>query len=65
MIAVLEKAGHTVVYLTPDQTRHGAVDTRAEAKACTELFRASHDPIDGVIVTLPNFAHERNRRGGL
>src|ERR1041385_939031 len=59
MIAVLEKAGHSVVCLTPEQSRHGAVETRAEAKACADLFRSNRDAIDGVIVTLPNFGDER------
>jgi L-fucose isomerase-like protein len=59
MITVLHKAGHDVVCLTPEQSKHGAVETRADAKACAELFRASRDSIDGVIVTLPNFGDER------
>src|SRR5205823_5099577 len=59
MVAALERAGHQVICLTPEQTRHGAVETRAEAKQCADLFQASRDRIDGVIVTLPNFGDER------
>jgi L-fucose isomerase-like protein len=59
MIAVLEKAGYGVVCLTPEQSKHGAVETRAEARRCADLFRANRDRIDGVIVTLPNFGDER------
>jgi L-fucose isomerase-like protein len=59
MIAVLEKAGHAVVCLAPEQTKHGAVETRGEARACADLFRASRERIDGIIVTLPNFGDER------
>src|ERR1051325_4769952 len=59
IIAVLEKAGHSAVCLTPQQTKFGAVETRAEAKACADLFRATRDTIDGIIVTLPNFGDER------
>src|SRR5437588_12273780 len=59
MVAALERAGHQVICLTPEQTRHGAVETRAEAKQCADLFQASRDKIDGIIVTLPNFGDER------
>ena len=59
MIAALERAGHSVVCLTPEQTKHGAVETRAEARACADLFRAHRDRIDGIVVTLPNFGDER------
>ena len=59
MIAALEKAGYGVVCLTPEETKHGAVETRAEAQPCADLFRASRDKIDGIIVTLPNFGDER------
>src|SRR5262252_9058656 len=59
MIAALERAGHQVVCLTPEQTKYGAVETRAEARACADLFRAQRDRIDGIVVTLPNFGDER------
>src|SRR5258707_14256409 len=59
MIAVLEKAGHAVVAVGAEETKHGAVETRAEATRCAELFRKSAGKIDGVIVTLPNFGDER------
>jgi L-fucose isomerase-like protein len=59
MIAALERAGHQVVCLTPDQTKYGAVETRAEARACADLFKANRDRISGIIVTLPNFGDER------
>ena len=47
------------VVLDPSQSKHGAVETRDEAKRCAELFRAQGGKIDGVIVTLPNFGDER------
>ena len=34
MIRVLEAAGYGVIALTPDQSKYGAVETRAEARAC-------------------------------
>jgi L-fucose isomerase-like protein len=59
MIAVLKAAGYEVVCPSAEQTKYGAVETRAEAKQCAELFRAAAGKIDGVIITLPNFGEER------
>ena len=59
MIAVLESAGIRAITPGPDQTKHGAVETHAEARLCADLFKAHRDEIDGVLVTLPNFGDER------
>ncbi|MCL6545080.1 MAG: L-fucose/L-arabinose isomerase family protein [Bryobacteraceae bacterium] len=59
MIAVLTAAGHGVVCPSEQDTKFGAVETRAEAVKCAEIFRAARDRIDGIIVTLPNFGDER------
>src|SRR5229473_8267512 len=59
MIRVLEAAGMGVVVLTPEQSKHGAVETREESHRCAELFQRNRDRIDGIIVTLPNFGEER------
>jgi L-fucose isomerase-like protein len=59
IIAAIAKAGHQAVCLTPEQSKHGAVETRAEARACADLFKARRDEIAGIIVTLPNFGEER------
>jgi|SRR5579875_234874 len=59
MIGVLESAGIEVIALTPEQSKHGAVETYEEAKRCAELFRRHSENIDGIIVTLPNFGDER------
>jgi L-fucose isomerase-like protein len=58
MTARLAKAGYDVVVLTPGDTTHGAVQTRADAKKCAALFRENRERIAGVIVTLPNFGDE-------
>jgi L-fucose isomerase-like protein len=58
-IEVLKKAGMGVVVLGPEDSKHGAVETRDEAKKCAALFKANKESIDGVIVTLPNFGDER------
>jgi L-fucose isomerase-like protein len=59
MIAVLEAAGYEVVCPTPEQTTHGAVQSREDAKKCAELFRRSAGSISGVILSLPNFGEEK------
>ena len=59
MLAAIEKSGHNVVAVSPEETKFGAVETRAEAVRCAELFQRHRAQIDGVIVTLPNFGDER------
>src|SRR5271157_3508689 len=59
MIAAIQKAGHDVVAVGPEETKHGAVESRAEASHLAELFRKHGETIDGIIVTLPNFGDER------
>jgi len=59
IIRVLDAAGYGVVVLSPEETKHGAVEARAEARKCAELFAKNRDLIDGIIVTLPNFGDER------
>jgi L-fucose isomerase-like protein len=59
VLEVLAQEGFEAVALDPESTAHGAVETLADARACADLFRARHDAIDGVVVTLPNFGDER------
>ena len=59
MIAAIEKAGHDVVPVGPEETKHGAVESRAESSHLAELFRKHSGKIDGIIITLPNFGDER------
>jgi len=59
VIAVLKNAGYDVVALGPQDSKHGAVETREEAKKCSALFRENREKIDGIIVTLPNFGDEK------
>jgi L-fucose isomerase-like protein len=59
MIKAVENAGYEAVALGPDDSKHGAVETRAEAARCADLFKKHRDSISGVIVTLPNFGDER------
>jgi L-fucose isomerase-like protein len=59
MIRVLESAGYGVVAVGAEETKYGAIESRAEARRCADLFSKNRDRIDGVIVTLPNFGDER------
>ena len=59
MLAALSQAGHEAIALTPEDSKFGAVETRAEATRCADLFKKHRDRIDGIIVTLPNFGDER------
>jgi L-fucose isomerase-like protein len=59
MIGAIQKAGHQVVAVGPEETKHGAIETRPEAARLADLFGANRDKIDGVIITLPNFGDER------
>ena len=59
MIRVLEAAGVRVIVCSPEQTKYGAVETRAESRICADLFKKHRDEIDGIVITLPNFGEER------
>ncbi len=59
MVAAIEKAGHRVVVTSLEETRNGAIESRAEAARCADLFRRNSDKIDGIVITLPNFGDER------
>ncbi len=59
IIQALTAAGIEPLVLGPQDSKYGAVETRAESRKCADLFRANRDRIDGVIVTLPNFGEER------
>jgi L-fucose isomerase-like protein len=60
ILGALERAGMRAIALTPEESKYGAVETRAEALRCADLFRKHANEIDGIIVTLPNFGEERS-----
>ena len=43
IIAALKAAGHKAIVLSPEESKYGAVETRAEAKACAELFQKNRE----------------------
>lgn len=58
IIDILKKQGIDVVIVPQKATRYGAVESLAEIKKCTQLFRANKDKIDGILISLPNFGDE-------
>lgn len=59
LTGLFEQAGITPIWLTPQQTKLGGVETYADARQCADLFRKHRDAIDGVLVCLPNFGDEK------
>ncbi len=59
MLEACKAEGFGTIVLGTRDARHGAVESRDEAKACAELFRKNAHRIAGIIVTLPNFGDER------
>jgi L-fucose isomerase-like protein len=59
IMRALAKAGVDCVVMSPEESKHGAVETHEEAKRCAALFQKNRDRLDGVIVSLPNFGDER------
>lgn len=59
LLTVLERAGVETVALSPEQTKLGGVETRAEAECWARMARARREEIDGVLVCLPNFGDEQ------
>src|SRR2546429_3266946 len=55
----LESAGVKVVAFSEAESKFGAVETREEARRCADLFKQHREAIDGIVVTLRNFADER------
>jgi L-fucose isomerase-like protein len=47
------------VWLTPEETKLGAVETWLDAQRCGTLLRNNRERIDGILVCLPNFGDEK------
>ena len=58
MEAQLKRLGYDHVILPAEATKHGAIESRADAQKCAKLFQSRREEIDGVIVVLPNFGDE-------
>lgn len=58
LLSCLQKWGHQVIALSPEETKMGETMTYDEAARCAALFRRNADRIDGIIICLPNFGEE-------
>jgi L-fucose isomerase-like protein len=47
------------VWLTPADSKLGAVETWTDAQKCGELLRRNRERLDGILVCLPNFGDEK------
>lgn len=47
------------VWLSPQESKLGGVETWTDAQKCGELFRHNRERIDGILVCLPNFGDEK------
>ncbi len=49
----------TPIWVTPEDTKLGGIETHTDARKCAALFKQHRDEIDGVLVCLPNFGDEK------
>jgi len=58
VLGLLDRLGFGYVITDEKATPAGAIETRADAKVCAELFKTHRDSIDGILTILPNFSDE-------
>jgi L-fucose isomerase-like protein len=56
---VFQQRGITPIWVSPEETKLGGIETHADARKCAGLFKRHRDEIDGVLVVLPNFGEEK------
>jgi len=47
------------VWLSPEDSKLGAVETWSDARKCGDLLRRERERLDGILVSLPNFGDEK------
>src|SRR5207249_5122683 len=62
VLRALAERGYKTICLTPEDTKFGAVETLGDARKCADLFKRHREEIDGILVSLPNFGDERDRK---
>lgn len=55
----LKELGYDYVITDEKATKHGAIETLADARVCAEEFRRNSDRISGILVINPNFGDEQ------
>ena len=56
---LFQQHGIKPIWVTPDETKLGGIETHADARKCAALFKRHRDEMDGVLVVLPNFGDEK------
>lgn len=54
-----EKINVKPIWVSPEETKLGGIETWDDAQKCAKLFKSHKDEIDGILVTLPNFGDEK------
>ncbi len=60
ILSALAQEGFQAICLTPQDTKHGSVETLQDARKCADLFKKHREEIDGIVVSLPNFGDEKS-----
>jgi L-fucose isomerase-like protein len=56
---LFSELGIEPVWLSPEESKLGAVETWSDAQRCGELLRKNRERIEGILVCLPNFGDEK------
>ncbi|HEV2435712.1 MAG TPA: L-fucose/L-arabinose isomerase family protein [Verrucomicrobiae bacterium] len=56
---LFQQRGIKPIWVSPEETKLGGIETHADARQCAGLFKRHRDEIDGVLVVLPNFGDEK------
>jgi L-fucose isomerase-like protein len=56
---LFQQCGIKPIWVSPDETKLGGIETHADARKCADRFKRHRDEIDGVLVVLPNFGDEK------
>ncbi|MGA8041167.1 MAG: L-fucose/L-arabinose isomerase family protein [Terracidiphilus sp.] len=59
LVKLFAELGIEPVWLSPEETKLGAVETWADAQKCGDLLRRNRERLDGILVCLPNFGDEK------
>jgi L-fucose isomerase-like protein len=59
LVKLFEELSIEPIWLSPHQTKLGAVETWPDAVKCGSLFMSNRHRIDGILVVLPNFGDEK------
>jgi L-fucose isomerase-like protein len=56
---LFQQRGIKPIWVSPEETKLGGIETHADARKCATLFKRHRDELDGVLVVLPNFGDEK------